>query len=38
MSGDRERCLKVGANEYLSKPVELSKLATTIRQQLILKY
>ena len=34
MVGDRERCLAVGADEYLSKPVELTKLATTIEQQL----
>ena len=32
MSGDRERCLKAGANEYLSKPVKLQHLLTTIQQ------
>jgi CheY-like chemotaxis protein len=31
MPGDRERCLAAGANEYLSKPVSLAKLAETIR-------
>jgi CheY-like chemotaxis protein len=31
MPGDRERCLKAGANEYLSKPLQLVKLLTVIR-------
>ncbi|NTW01036.1 MAG: PAS domain S-box protein [Oscillochloris sp.] len=30
MPGDRERCLAVGANEYLSKPVSLRDLAALI--------
>jgi CheY-like chemotaxis protein len=34
MPGDRERCLAVGADEYLSKPVSLKVLAATISEQL----
>jgi PAS domain S-box-containing protein len=32
MPGDRERCLEVGANEYLSKPVSLRLLVKTIQR------
>jgi signal transduction histidine kinase/CheY-like chemotaxis protein len=32
MSGDREKCLSAGANEYLTKPVKLKQLAATIQQ------
>ena len=32
MPGDRERCLEVGANEYLTKPVKLSHLYLVIQQ------
>jgi len=31
MAGDRERCLAVGANVYLSKPMKLKMLVETIR-------
>jgi signal transduction histidine kinase/CheY-like chemotaxis protein/CBS domain-containing protein len=36
MKGDRERCLEAGANDYLSKPVNLKQLATTINYFLTL--
>jgi PAS domain S-box-containing protein len=32
MPGDRERCLQAGANEYMSKPVQLVELAATIQK------
>ena len=34
MPGDRERCLESGANEYISKPVELKKLSQLVESLL----
>jgi len=31
MPGDRERCMKAGANEYMSKPLDLKKLVAVIQ-------
>ncbi|MDQ2101029.1 MAG: response regulator, partial [Tychonema bourrellyi B0820] len=37
MTGDRDRCLEAGANDYMTKPVKLKQLATIIQQFLTLK-
>jgi CheY-like chemotaxis protein len=37
MNGDREKCLEAGADEYLTKPVKLKQLATTIQQFLMVE-
>lgn len=34
MTGDRERCLSAGANEYLTKPVRLKQLVSVIQHLL----
>ena len=34
MTGDRDRCIKAGANEYLTKPVKLRLLTQTIQNLL----
>jgi signal transduction histidine kinase/ActR/RegA family two-component response regulator/PAS domain-containing protein len=37
MTGDRERCIDAGANEYLTKPIKLNQLTTPIKQVLASK-
>ena len=34
MSGDRDRCLEAGANDYLAKPIKLKELTTMIQKVL----
>jgi CheY-like chemotaxis protein len=31
MTGDREKCLQAGANEYMSKPIVLTQLVEQIQ-------
>jgi len=34
MSGDREKCIEAGANEYITKPVRLRNLSNSIQELL----
>ena len=31
MKGDRQKCIKAGANDYLSKPIDMDKLLSLLR-------
>jgi DNA-binding response OmpR family regulator len=31
MKGDREKCIEAGASEYMSKPVDVDQLVSTMR-------
>ena len=37
MPADRQRALEAGANDYLSKPVNLKQLTETINRQIVEK-
>lgn len=37
MPGDRDKCLAAGANDYMTKPVSLKNLASTIKSILLRK-
>jgi CheY-like chemotaxis protein len=31
MKGDRQRCITAGANDYLSKPIDIERLLSLLR-------
>jgi CheY-like chemotaxis protein len=31
MTGDREKCIKAGASDYISKPVDIDQLLSLLR-------
>jgi CheY-like chemotaxis protein len=35
MKGDREKCIKAGATDYISKPVSVSHLLTLLKACLV---
>lgn len=37
MAGDREKCLAVGMNDFISKPIDINKLEQALRQWLSIK-
>ena len=38
MKGDREKCIDIGANDYMAKPLDMDKLLTLMKVLLDDKY
>ncbi|HRG38648.1 MAG TPA: response regulator, partial [Bacteroidia bacterium] len=34
MQGDKEKCLAAGADEYISKPIDVDRLLSVLKEQL----